>query len=86
MTSGRDEMMSNVTNLTEVVGQSRKAEVVDMLQRALDSAEHGGASDVLILMKQNGAYTRFSTKMDDVMEVIAQLELLKYDILRRMHD
>jgi len=86
MTSGRDEMMSNVTNLTEVVGQSRKAEVVDMLQKALDSAEHGGASDVLILMKQGSAYTRFSTKMDDVMEVIAQLELLKYDILRRMHD
>ena len=86
MTSGRDEMLSNVTNLTDVVGQSRKAEVVEMLQEALDSTEHSGASDVFILMKQNGAYIRFSTKIDDVMEVIAQLELLKYDILRRMHD
>lgn len=86
MTSGRDEMMSNVANLTAVVGQSRKAEVVEMLQNALNSAEQEGASDVLILMKQGGAYVRFSTKIDDVTEVIAQLELLKYDILRRMYD
>jgi len=77
--------MSDITNLTEVVENKRKAEVVEMLQSAMNKVEQDGASNVLILMKTDGVYTRFSTKMDDVMEIIAQLEVLKYDILRRMH-
>jgi hypothetical protein len=77
--------MKDVTNLTEVVENKRKAEVVEMLQSALNKVEQDGANNVLILMKTDGVYTRFSTKMDDVMEIIAQLEVLKYDILRRMH-
>ena len=77
--------MSDITNLTEVVENKRKAEVVEMLQSAMNKVEQDGASNVLILTKTDGIYTRFSTKMDDVMEIIAQLEVLKYDILRRMH-
>jgi hypothetical protein len=77
--------MKDITNLTEVVENKRKAEVVEMLQSALNKVEQDGANNVLILMKTDGVYTRFSTKMDDVMEIIAQLEVLKYDILRRMH-
>lgn len=77
--------MSDITNLTEIVENKRKAEVVEMLQSAMNKVEQDGASNVLILMKTDGVYTRFSTKMDDVMEIIAQLEVLKYDILRRMH-
>jgi hypothetical protein len=78
--------MSDIPNLTKVVENKRKAEVVEMLQSALNKVEQEGASNVLILMKTDGIYTRFSTKMDDVMEILAQLEVLKYDILRRMHD
>jgi hypothetical protein len=78
--------MKDVTNLTEVVENKRKAEVVEMLQSAMNKVEQDGGNNVLILMKTDGVYTRFSTKMDDVMEIIAQLEVLKYDILRRMHD
>lgn len=78
--------MSEITNLTKVVGDKRKAEVVEILQSALNKAEQDNGTDVLILIKTDGIYTRFSTKMDNVMEVVAQLELLKYDILRRMHD
>ena len=78
--------MSEVTNLTKVVEDKRKAEVVEMLQSAMDRVQENGASDVLVLLKSDGVYTRFSTKMDNVMEVVAQLELLKYDVLRRMHD
>ncbi len=77
--------MSEITNLTKVVGDKRKAEVVEILQSALNKAEQDNGTDVLILIKTDGIYTRFSTKMDNVMEVVAQLELLKYDILRRMH-
>jgi len=78
--------MKDVTNLTKLVEDKRKAEVVEMLQSAMDRVQENGASDVLVLLKSDGVYTRFSTKMDNVMEVVAQLELLKYDVLRRMHD
>lgn len=86
MTSGRDEMMSNVTNLTEVLSNSRNDEVVDMLEQALASAKEGGSTDVFILLKKGGVFYRYSPKVEDVMESIAQFELLKYDMLRRMHD
>jgi|TARA_R110000822_G_scaffold139730_4_gene277349 hypothetical protein len=76
----------NITNLTDVVGNRRKEEVVAMLQSALARVEEGGASDVLILLKADDRYLRYSTKLETVTEVIAQLEILKYDILRRMHE
>jgi hypothetical protein len=72
--------------LTDVVGNRRKEEVVAMLQSALARVEEGGASDVLILLKADDRYLRYSTKLETVTEVIAQLEILKYDILRRMHE
>ena len=75
-----------VTNLTEIVTDKRKSEVVDILQKAMDKVESEGASNVLILLKTDGIYSRFSTSIDDVMEVIAQLEVLKYDILMRMQN
>jgi hypothetical protein len=76
----------NITNLTDVVGNRRKEEVVAMFQSALARVEEGGASDVLILLKADDRYLRYSTKLETVTEVIAQLEILKYDILRRMHE
>jgi hypothetical protein len=78
--------MMTVTNLTNVVGNRRKEEVVAMLQSALARVEEGGASDVLVLLKADDRYLRYSTKLETVTEVIAQLEILKYDILRRMHE
>jgi hypothetical protein len=76
----------SITNLTNVVGNRRKEEVVAMLQSALARVDEGGASDVLVLLKADDRYLRYSTKLETVTEVIAQLEILKYDILRRMHD
>jgi hypothetical protein len=78
--------MMTVTNLTNVVGNRRKEEVVAMLQSALARVDEGGASDVLVLLKADDRYLRYSTKLETVTEVIAQLEILKYDILRRMHE
>ena len=65
----------NITNLTDVVGNRRKEEVVAMLQSALARVEEGGASDVLILLKADDRYLRYSTKLETVTEVIAQLEI-----------
>lgn len=75
-----------VTNLTEIVTDKRRSEVVDILQKTMDKVQNDGASNVLILLKTDGVYSRFSTSIDDVMEVIAQLEVLKYDILMRMQN
>ena len=75
-----------VANLTEIVADKRKSEVIDILQKAMDKVENEGASNVLLLLKTDGTYSRFSTSIDDVMEVIAQLEVLKYDILMRMQN
>jgi hypothetical protein len=79
-------MKMTVANLTEIVADKRKSEVVDIMQKAMDKVESEGASNVLILLKTDGVYSRFSTSIDDVMEVIAQLEVLKYDILMRMQN
>jgi len=79
-------MKMAVTNLTEIVTDKRRSEVVDILQKTMDKVQNDGASNVLILLKTDGVYSRFSTSIDDVMEVIAQLEVLKYDILMRMQN
>jgi len=38
----------------------------------------------LILLKVDGKYLRYSTGIDNALDEVAQLELLKHDILRRM--
>ena len=76
----------NTTNLSEVVGNRRNEEVVAMMEQALADAKEGGSTDVFILLKRDGVFYRYSPKVEDVMESIAQFELLKYDMLRRMHD
>jgi hypothetical protein len=76
----------NTTNLSEVVGNKRNEEVVAMMEQALADAKEGGSTDVFILLKRDGVFYRYSPKVEDVMESIAQFELLKYDMLRRMHD
>lgn len=76
----------SVTNLTKVVGDKRNEEVVAMMEQALADAKEGGSTDVFILLKRGGVFYRYSPKVEDVMESIAQFELLKYDMLRRMHD
>jgi hypothetical protein len=76
----------SVTNLTKIVGDKRNEEVVDMLEQALAAAKEGGSTDVFVLLKKDGVFYRYSPKVEDVMETIAQFELLKYDMLRRMHD
>lgn len=76
----------SVTNLTEVLSNSRNDEVVAMMEQALADAKEGGSTDVFILLKRGGVFYRYSPKVEDVMESIAQFELLKYDMLRRMHD
>ena len=40
--------------------------------------------DMTMLIKIDGEYIRFSSSIDDIMAVVAQYELAKFDALRRM--
>ncbi len=85
MTSGRDEMLSNVTNLTTVRNDERRVEILNILEAMINTIKDADSvSDMTVLIKVDGDYVRFASSTDDVMATIAQLELAKFDALRRM--
>jgi len=42
------------------------------------------ADSMVVMIKLDGNYVRFSSSIGNTMELVAQLELLKYDVMRRM--
>jgi hypothetical protein len=85
MTSGRDEMLSNVTNLMTVRNDERRVEILNILEAMINTIKDAeSVSDMTVLIKVDGDYVRFASSTDDVMATIAQLELAKFDALRRM--
>jgi hypothetical protein len=63
----------------------RREEIRDVLDAVASKVNEDGATDILVLVKTDSVYSRYSTSIDNAMEIVAQLEILKYDILRRMH-
>jgi hypothetical protein len=63
----------------------RREEIRDVLDAIASKVNEDGATDIMVLLKTDGVYSRYSTSIDNAMEIVAQLEILKYDILRRMH-
>jgi len=77
--------MTTLTEIREVVDSKWKEELVeglDEVRKAIDEANT--AESMIVMVKLNGNYVRFSSKINDTMSLIAQLELLKYDIMKRM--
>lgn len=77
--------MTTLTEIREVVDSKWKEELVeglDEVKKAIDEANT--AESMIVMVKLNGNYVRFSSKINDTMSLIAQLELLKYDIMKRM--
>lgn len=64
----------------------RREEIRDILDAVMSKVNEDGADEVLVLLKTDGEYTRYSTSIEDTMQILGQLELLKFDILRRMHE
>jgi hypothetical protein len=56
--------------------------VLAEVQGAVDKSEVIG--DMLIMLKVDGGFVRYSTSIEDTMALVAHLELLKHDVLRRM--
>ena len=81
--------------MTEIIGtngkeiKSEKKSKKDFALGLLDSIKEKVSDgkeleSSFILIKIDGQYLRYSTGTDSVMEDIAQLELLKHDLLNRM--
>ena len=66
-------------------GKSKKDFSLELLNSVEEKiSEAKNLDSLFILLKADGQYFRYSTGTENVMEDVAQLELLKYDILKRM--
>ena len=74
-----------IHDIKEVVNNKWKEELLeglDDVKKAIDESDT--AESMIVMIKLDGKYVRFSSKITDTMALLAQLELLKYDILQRM--
>lgn len=74
-----------MSNIKEIKREPRNQDAVQLLEGVLTQVkENPGATEVLMFIRIDGNYHRFSSGLDDMMELVAMLELAKYDTLRRM--
>ena len=74
-----------IEDIREVVNTKLREELlngIDEIKSAIKEADR--AESMLVMIKLDGNYVRFSSKINDTMALIAQLEILKFDILKRM--
>ena len=74
-----------IEDIREVVNTKLREELLnglDEIKSAIKEADR--AESMLVMIKLDGNYVRFSSKINDTMALIAQLEILKFDILKRM--
>lgn len=65
--------------------KTKKDFALELLNRAgKNISEAKKIESLFILVKTDGQYLRYSTGTDNIMEDVGQLELLKFDILKRM--
>ena len=74
-----------IEDIREVVNSKVRDELLnglDEIKSAIEEADR--AESMLVMIKLDGNYVRFSSNINDTMALIAQLEILKFDILKRM--
>lgn len=75
----------NITNLSEVKDNTKRVEILTIVEAMMNAIKDADTvSDLTVLVKIDGDYVRYASSTDDVMATIAQLELAKFDALRRM--
>ena len=62
--------------------KQRILEILDKVSNAVK--ENTSAEELLVMVKLDGEYVRFSSMLENSTETVAILEMLKYDIMRRM--
>ena len=64
---------------------NKKQRILEILGKVSDAVkENPSAEEVLVMVKLDGEDVRFSSILDNSTETVAILEMLKYDIMRRM--
>tara|TARA_A100001035_G_scaffold249460_1_gene220154 strand:+ start:47 stop:292 length:246 start_codon:yes stop_codon:yes gene_type:complete len=77
--------VTTLTEIKEVVNNKWREELLEGLEEVKEAIKEADtAESMLVMVKLNGNYVRFSSQISDTMPLIAQLELLKYDIMKRM--
>tara|TARA_B100002019_G_C21262211_1_gene597373 strand:- start:1056 stop:1301 length:246 start_codon:yes stop_codon:yes gene_type:complete len=77
--------VTTLTEIKEVVNNKWREELLEGLEEVKEAIKEADtAESMLVMVKLNGNYVRFSSQINDTMPLIAQLELLKYDIMKRM--
>lgn len=77
--------MTKLTDIKAVVNDRSKKELLEGLKEVIEEIKEADtAESMLVMVKLNGSYVRFSSQLNDTMALIAQLELLKFDIMKRM--
>lgn len=77
--------MTTLTEIKTIVDTKWKEELMAGLEEVKDAIEEADtAENMIVMLKLNGEYVRFSSSINDTMAMIAQLELLKYDVMKRM--
>lgn len=62
--------------------KQRILEILDKVSNAVK--ENPSAEELLVMVKLDGEYVRFSSMLESSTETIAILEMLKHDIIKRM--
>ncbi len=63
----------------------KKQRILEILSKVSDAVkENPTAEELLVMVKLDGEYVRFSSILENSTETVAILEMLKYDIMKRM--
>ena len=77
--------MTTLTEIKSIVNDKHKKESLEGLKEVKKQIEEADTAESMVLMvKLNGNYVRFSTSIGNTMDLVAQLELLKFDVIKRM--
>lgn len=77
--------MTTLTEIKSIVSDKHKKELLKGLAEVKEQIQKADTAESMVLMvKLNGDYVRFSTSIGNTMDLVAQLELLKYDVIKRM--
>ena len=77
--------MTTLTEIKSIVSDKHKKELLEGLAEVKEQIQKADTAESMVLMvKLNGDYVRFSTSIGNTMDLVAQLELLKFDVIKRM--
>lgn len=77
--------MTTVTELAEQVNMRNQKNALEVLKEVEEAViDSDNVGEIIVMLKLDGAYVRYSTKMQDTLGLVAFLELMKHDVLRRM--